>query len=45
VGDLYDYLDDVIRNLDAVEQMAKAYSKKDIAKNAYVLKRNVEGSG
>ncbi|ADI74734.1 DEAD/DEAH box helicase domain protein [Methanohalobium evestigatum Z-7303] len=45
VGDLYDYLDDVIRNLDAVEQMAKAYSKKDIAKNAYTLKRNVEGSG
>lgn len=44
VGDLYDYLDDVIRNLDAVEQMAKAYSKKDIAKNAYTLKRNVEGS-
>ncbi|MFP4655397.1 MAG: DUF5814 domain-containing protein [Methanohalobium sp.] len=43
VGDLFDYLDDVIRNLDAVEQMAKAYSKNEIAKNAGVLKKKVEG--
>lgn len=42
-GDVLGYLDGVIRNLDAVEMIAKAYSKKDIAKGAHRLKRAVEG--
>jgi helicase len=42
VGDLYGYLDGVIRNLDAIEMMASAHSKPDIAKQAKDLKKSVE---
>ncbi|MCD4703858.1 MAG: DEAD/DEAH box helicase [Methanosarcinaceae archaeon] len=42
-GDLYGYLDGVVRNLDAVEMIAKAYSKKDTAREAHRLRKLVEG--
>ncbi|MGP8330886.1 MAG: DUF5814 domain-containing protein [Methanosarcinaceae archaeon] len=42
-GDVLGYLDGVIRNLDAVEMIAKAYSKMDIAFETHRLKRAVEG--
>ncbi|MEA1985633.1 MAG: DUF5814 domain-containing protein, partial [Euryarchaeota archaeon] len=42
-GDLYGYLDGVVRNLDAVEMIAKAYSKKDTAREARRLRKLVEG--
>ncbi|MCM1986171.1 DEAD/DEAH box helicase [Methanococcoides seepicolus] len=42
-GDLLGYLDDTIRNLDAVERIAAVYSKKDIAHSAKDLKKLIEG--
>lgn len=42
-GDLLGYLDDAIRNLDAVERIAKVYSKKDLAHSARHLKKLIEG--
>jgi helicase len=42
-GDLLGYLDDAIRNLDAVEKIAKAYSKKDLAHSARHLKKLIVG--
>ncbi|NYT19059.1 MAG: DEAD/DEAH box helicase, partial [Methanosarcinales archaeon] len=42
-GDLLGYLDDAIRNLDAVEKIAKAYSKKDLANSARHLKKLIVG--
>ncbi len=42
-GDVLGYLDDALRDLDAVEMIANAQSKHRIAKNAYKLKRKIEG--
>ncbi len=42
-GDLLGYLDDTIRNLDAVERIAAVYSKKDIVHSAKDLKKLIEG--
>jgi len=42
-GDVLGYLDNAVRNLDAVEMIAKAYSKKEIATSARRLKEQLEG--
>ena len=42
-GDVLGYLDSAVRNLDAVEMIAKAYSKKDIAVKAQRLRKEIEG--
>ncbi len=42
-GDVLGYLDDAIRDLDAVEMIAKAQSKPRIAKASYKLKRKITG--
>jgi helicase len=42
-GDVLGYLDNVVRNLEAVEMIAKAYSKRDIAAKARNLRKLVEG--
>ncbi len=42
-GDVLGYLDNVVRNLDAVEKVAKVYSKKDIVRAAWEMKQQVEG--
>lgn len=42
-GDVLNYLDDVIRNLDAVEKIAKIYRKKGIVVDAQQMKRLIEG--
>ncbi|WP_300606657.1 DUF5814 domain-containing protein [Methanohalophilus sp.] len=42
-GDVYGYLDDVIRCLDAIEMMARAFSKAKIAYLAKQLKKRIEG--
>lgn len=42
-GDILGYLDNVVRNLDAVEKVARVYSKKSIANAAREMKRQVEG--
>lgn len=42
-GDLLGYLDNVVRNLDAVEKVAKVYYKKDIVRAAQEMKQQVEG--
>ncbi|MCQ6963490.1 DEAD/DEAH box helicase [Methanolobus chelungpuianus] len=42
-GDVLGYLDSAVRNLDAVEMIAKAYSKKEIALEAHRLKKEIEG--
>ncbi|MDW7732658.1 MAG: DUF5814 domain-containing protein, partial [Methanolobus sp.] len=42
-GDVLGYLDSVVRNLDAIEMIAKAYSKKDIAAETRKLKKQIEG--
>jgi helicase len=42
-GDVLGYLDNVVRNLEAVEMIARAYSKKDIASEARRLRKQVEG--
>ncbi|WP_367121179.1 DUF5814 domain-containing protein [Methanomethylovorans sp. PtaU1.Bin093] len=42
-GDVLGYLDNVVRNLDAVEKIARVYSKKDIANAAREMKKQVEG--
>jgi len=42
-GDVFGYLDNVVRNLDAVGRIADAYSKKEIAKSARNLRKRVEG--
>ncbi|MEZ5336095.1 MAG: DUF5814 domain-containing protein [Methanolobus sp.] len=42
-GDVLGYLDNVVRNLEAVEMIAAAYSKRDISAKARSLKKEVEG--
>lgn len=42
-GDVYGYLDNVIRCLDAVEMMARAFSKRKVASRAKQLKKGIEG--
>jgi helicase len=42
-GDVFGYLDNVVRNLEAVGMIANAYSKKDIAYRARQLRKLVEG--
>lgn len=42
-GDIFGYLDNAVRNLDAVELIARVYSKKGVAENAKKLKKKVQG--
>lgn len=42
-GDLFGYLDNAVRNLDAVELIARVHSKKEVAENAKKLKKKVQG--
>ncbi|MBN2487886.1 MAG: DEAD/DEAH box helicase [Methanosarcinaceae archaeon] len=42
-GDVFGYLDNVVRNLEAVGMIANAYSKKDNAYRARQLRKLVEG--
>lgn len=42
-GDVLGYLDNVVRNLEAVELIASAYSKREIAYKARDLRKLVEG--
>lgn len=42
-GDVFGYLDNAVRNLDAVELIARVHSKKDVAENAKKLKKKVQG--
>ncbi|MDD3041554.1 MAG: DEAD/DEAH box helicase [Methanosarcinaceae archaeon] len=42
-GDIFGYLDNVVRNLNAVEMIAKVHSKKEAAANANKLKKKVQG--
>ncbi|MBP2029387.1 helicase [Methanohalophilus levihalophilus] len=42
-GDVYGYLDNVIRSLDAIEMMARAFSKRKTASRAKQLKKSIEG--
>jgi helicase len=42
-GDVLGYLDNVVRNLEAVEMIAAAYSKRDVSAKARSLKKLVEG--
>jgi helicase len=42
-GDVLGYLDNVVRNLEAVEMIAAAYSKKEVSARAKSLRKLVEG--
>lgn len=42
-GDIFGYLDGAVRNLDAVELIAKVHSKKGIAEEAHKLKKRIQG--
>ena len=42
-GDVFGYLDDAVRNLDAVELIAKILAKKGVAEEAKKLKKKVQG--
>ncbi|HPS89350.1 MAG TPA: DUF5814 domain-containing protein, partial [Methanosarcina vacuolata] len=42
-GDVFGYLDNAVRNLDAVELIAKVHSKKGVAEEAKKLKKKVQG--
>jgi helicase len=42
-GDIFGYLDNAVRNLDAIELVAKVHSKKAIAEEAKKLKKKVQG--
>lgn len=42
-GDVLGYLDNAVRNLDAVEMIARVYSKKDIASAARRLRKDIVG--
>jgi helicase len=42
-GDVFGYLDDAVRNLDAVELIARVHSRKEVAENAKKLKKKVQG--
>ena len=42
-GDVFGYLDNAVRNLDAVELIAKVLAKKGVAEEAKKLKKKVQG--
>ena len=42
-GDVFGYLDDAVRNLDAVELIAKVHAKKGVAEEAKKFKKKVQG--
>ncbi|KKG13436.1 DEAD/DEAH box helicase [Methanosarcina sp. 2.H.T.1A.6] len=42
-GDVFGYLDSAVRNLDAVELIARVHSKKGVAEEAKKLKKKVQG--
>jgi helicase len=42
-GDVFGYLDNAVRNLDAIELIARVHSKKEVAENAKKLKKKVQG--
>ena len=42
-GDVFGYLDGAVRNLDAVELIARVHSKKGVAEEAKKLKKKVQG--
>jgi len=42
-GDLLEYLDQTARNLEAVEEIAEIYGKKDLAEKAIILREKIEG--
>jgi helicase len=42
-GDIYGYLDNIIRCLDAIEMMAKAFLKNELTVKAKQLKKHIEG--
>ncbi len=42
-GDVFGYLDNAVRNLDAVELIARVHSKKEVAEGAKKLKKKVQG--
>ncbi len=42
-GDVFGYLDNAVRNLDAVELIARVHSKKNVAEDAKKLKKKVQG--
>jgi helicase len=42
-GDVLGYLDNVVRNLDAVEKIAKVYSKNEIVRASREMKQQIEG--
>jgi helicase len=42
-GDVFGYLDGAVRNLDAVELIAKVLSKKGVAEEAKKLKKKIQG--
>ncbi|WP_406661583.1 DUF5814 domain-containing protein [Methanolobus sp. ZRKC3] len=42
-GDVLGYLDNAVRNLDAIEMIARVYSKKDVASAARRLKKDIVG--
>jgi len=42
-GDVFGYLDNAVRNLDAVELIARVHSKKEVAEEAKKLKKKVQG--
>lgn len=42
-GDVFDYLDSVIRNLDALVGIAYIHSKKDLSNKAKILRKSIEG--
>jgi helicase len=42
-GDVFGYLDSAVRNLDAVELIAKVYSQKRVAEEAKKLKKKIQG--
>ena len=42
-GDVFGYLDNAVRNLDAIELIARVHSKREVAENAKKLKKKVLG--
>ena len=42
-SDIFDYLEQAVRNLDAVAMMAKVYSKRDVYEKANSLRKRIEG--
>ncbi|MCQ1537343.1 DEAD/DEAH box helicase [Methanosarcina sp. KYL-1] len=42
-GDVFGYLDNAVRNLDAVELIARVHSRKEIAEEARHLRKKVQG--